>query len=152
MSFRVTKTWKQSTDPDFEAKKNRVLELYDILDGKTEPGVDDPQVVLCMDEFGPLNLSPRPSRSPVGAGSIEDVATRRRRRRATYRRTLEMRHLFAAHDLGVDKIYGHIKTNKRHVPGVLPVPAQPVPARGADRHRVGQLQPTLLREGRYPRR
>ena len=38
MSFQVIKTWKQSTDPDFEAKKNRVLELYGIVDGTT---VDD---------------------------------------------------------------------------------------------------------------
>jgi len=28
VSFQVIKTWKQSTDPDYEAKKNRVLELY----------------------------------------------------------------------------------------------------------------------------
>jgi transposase len=34
VSFQVIKTWQQSNDPDFEAKKNRVLELYDIADGK----------------------------------------------------------------------------------------------------------------------
>ena len=62
VSFQVIKTWKQSNDPDFEAKKNRVLELYDIADGKAEPGPDDPTVVFCMDEFGPLNLLPRPGR------------------------------------------------------------------------------------------
>jgi hypothetical protein len=33
VSFQVIKTWKQSTDPDFEAKNNRVLHLYDIADG-----------------------------------------------------------------------------------------------------------------------
>ena len=27
-------TFKQSNDPDYEAKKNRVLELYDIAKGK----------------------------------------------------------------------------------------------------------------------
>ena len=37
VSFQVIKTWKQSNDPDFEAKKNRVLELYDIADGKAKP-------------------------------------------------------------------------------------------------------------------
>ena len=37
VSFQVIKTWKQSTDPDFEAKKNRVLELYEIADGKVKP-------------------------------------------------------------------------------------------------------------------
>ena len=30
VSFQVIKTWKQSNDPHFEAKKNRVLELYEI--------------------------------------------------------------------------------------------------------------------------
>ena len=34
VSFQVIKTFKVSNDPDFEAKKNRVLELYDIADGK----------------------------------------------------------------------------------------------------------------------
>jgi len=63
VSFQVIKTFKQSNDPDFEAKKNRVLELYDIADGKAEPGPGDPTVVLCMDEFGPLNLLPRPGSS-----------------------------------------------------------------------------------------
>ena len=38
VSFQVIKTWKKSNDPDFEAKKNRVLELYEIADGKAEPG------------------------------------------------------------------------------------------------------------------
>jgi hypothetical protein len=52
------KTYKASTDPDYEAKKNRVLELYAIADGKAEPGPGDPTVVICMDEFGPLNLQP----------------------------------------------------------------------------------------------
>jgi hypothetical protein len=56
----LIKTWKQSSDPDFEAKKNRVLELHGIADGKTKPKKGDPGVVCCMDEFEPLNLLPRP--------------------------------------------------------------------------------------------
>ena len=39
-----------------------MLELYDIADGKTAPGDGDPQIVFCMDEFGPLNLLPRPGK------------------------------------------------------------------------------------------
>jgi transposase len=42
VSFQVIKTYKQSTDPDFEAKKNRVLELYEIADGKAKPKRGDP--------------------------------------------------------------------------------------------------------------
>src|ERR1700685_1157529 len=37
VSFQVIKTYKPSKDPDFEAKKNRVLELYEIADGKAKP-------------------------------------------------------------------------------------------------------------------
>lgn len=115
VSFQVIKTFKQSTDPLFEEKKNRVLTLYDIADGKTEPGPDDPTVVLCMDEFGPLNLLPRPGRqwAPVATKTKpKDASLRRRRRRATYVRTQGIRHLFAAYDLGTDKMYGHVKKSK----------------------------------------
>ena len=62
VSFQAIKTYKQSTDPDYEAKKNRVLELYDIAEGKARPEKGDPTVVICMDEFGPLNLLPRPGK------------------------------------------------------------------------------------------
>ena len=60
MSFQVTKTWKQSRDPDFEAKKNRILHLYGLMDGTTDVLDGDPEVVICVDEFGPLNLQPHP--------------------------------------------------------------------------------------------
>jgi transposase len=113
VSFQVIKTWKQSCDPDFEAKKNRVLELYDIADGKAKPKRGDPSVVICMDEFGPLNLLPRPGRqwAPVAVAGGTG-APRRRRRRATFTRTNGVRHLMAAYDLTRDKVYGHIKTKK----------------------------------------
>ena len=115
VSFQVIKTWKQSSDPDFETKNNRVLELYDIADGKAKPKRGDPRVVICMDEFGPLNLLPRPGKqwAPVAVlGAVDTKAARRRRRRATYTRKNGVRHLMAAYDLNEDKIYGHIKTKK----------------------------------------
>ena len=71
VSFQAIKTYKQSTDPHYEAKKNRVLELYDIVDGKAEPKKKaNPEVVICMDEFGPLPLAPArkqwaPGRQPA---------------------------------------------------------------------------------------
>ena len=107
----MIKTWKVSTDPDFEEKKNRVLELYDIADGKAKPGKGDPTVVFCMDEFGPLNLLPRPGRqwAPVAR---KGEGARARRRRATYKRTAGVRHLMAAYDLSTDKFYGHVRERK----------------------------------------
>jgi transposase len=117
VSFQTIKTLKASHDPDYEAKKNRVLELYDIAEGKAKPKRGDPTVVFSMDEFGPLNLWPRPGRQwapVVRRGSQGSPASpRRRRRRATYQRTKGVRHLFAALDMNQDKLYGHVKTNKK---------------------------------------
>ena len=108
------KTWKTSTDPDYEAKKNRVLGLYAIADGRTAPSSGDPTVVICMDEFGPLNLQPHPGRqwASIAAGKGEQTAPRRRRRRATYTRPSGVRHLLAGYDLATDRLYGHVTKRK----------------------------------------
>jgi transposase len=113
VSFQALKTWKESNDPDFEEKKNRILELYDLADGKAQPGPTDPDVVICYDEFGPLNLQPHPGHH--WAERDENGAPRagpRRRRRATYKRPHGVRHLLAAYDLSTDKLYGHVKVKK----------------------------------------
>jgi transposase len=112
--FQAVKTFKTSTDPDYETKKNRVLALYAIADGKRSPGPGDPEVVICMDEFGPLNLQPHPGRqwAPVAAGKGTATAPRRRRRRATYKRPHGVRHLLAGYDLSTDRLYGHVVTRK----------------------------------------
>ena len=95
--FLHHKTWKASPDPDFEAKKNRVLDLY------AHPPAGSR--VLCLDEFGPLNLQPRlgtgwsPSKHPA-------------RFRATYTRTAGVRHLLAAYDPASGRLYGHIRATK----------------------------------------
>jgi transposase len=36
VSFQRIKTWKESNDPDYEAKKDRVLSLYRLADGKRQ--------------------------------------------------------------------------------------------------------------------
>jgi transposase len=118
VSFQRIKTWKQSSDPEFEAKKNRVLELYEIADAKRDPGPGEASEVICLDEFGPLNLQPRPgrqwaSRSRRRRGEHEPAREPRRRLRATFNRTQGVRHLFAAFDLRADKLYGHVKPRKR---------------------------------------
>jgi transposase len=114
VSFQVIKTFKVSNDPDFEQKKNRVLGLYDIADGKALPGPGDPTVVICMDEFGPLNLQPHPGKqwAPVAAGNGDSAVPRRRRRRATFNRPHGVRHLLAGYDLSTDRLYGHVKCRR----------------------------------------
>lgn len=97
VSFQALKTWKTSTDPDFEAKKNRVLHLYQIADGKIAPEEGDPTVVICMDEFGPRPIQ-RPALRAHQDPQVPDRAL-----------------------------------------GFLPPPAQPLPGRRADRHRLLRL-------------
>jgi transposase len=114
VSFQRIKTWKTSRDPDYAAKKARVEHLYSIADGEVIPDHGEPEVVLCLDEFGPLNLQPHPGRQWAERGGRHKDLDRepRPRRRATYTRPHGVRHLFAAYDLGKDKLYGHIKPKK----------------------------------------
>lgn len=81
--FTHHKTWKASPDPDFEAKKNRVLDLY------ATPPTD--ARVLCLAEFGPLNLQP-------SLGQGRHRSEHPVRFRATYKRTAGVRHPLAAYD------------------------------------------------------
>ena len=99
-------TWKQSNDALFEAKKNRILELYAIVDGNVEPGEHDPTVVICVDEFGPLDLQPHPGKqwAPTAAGKGDTDSPRRRRMRATYTRPHGVRHMMGAYDLSTDRL------------------------------------------------
>jgi len=114
VSFQRVKTWKTSRDPDYAVKKARVEHLYAIADRGVvrEPG--EPDVIFCLDEFGPLNLQPRPGRqwAAVSGKGKEPGRAPRPRMRATYTRTQGVRHLFAALELGEDKLFGHIKPRK----------------------------------------
>ena len=81
ISWQATKTWKGSRDPDFAAKMARILDLYD------RPPADGR--VICVGEFGPLNLQPRPGRGwfPRGrAARLRATYTRNQRCAAPVRR------------------------------------------------------------------
>ena len=109
VSFQAVRTWKRSNDPAFEAKKNRILELYAIADGLAEPGRDDPDIVICLDEFGPLNLQPQPG------GKAWAPRAKPRRIRATYTRPHGVRHLLCALDVGSDLLTGEVSERKTRV-------------------------------------
>jgi transposase len=109
VSFQALRTWKRSNDPEFEAKKNRILELYEIADGLTDPGPDDPKVVICLDEFGPLNLQPQPG------GKAWAPRAKPRRIRATYTRPHGVRHLLCSLDVGSDLLTGEVAEHKTRV-------------------------------------
>jgi hypothetical protein len=98
VSWQATKTWKASADPDFIAKMRRVLDPYD------HPPADGR--IICADEFGPMNLQPRPGRGWQPAGHPL-------RLRATYRRTGGVRHMIAALELATGKMIYRIRVRKR---------------------------------------
>jgi transposase len=114
VTFQRLKTWKASKDPHYAAKKARVEQLYAIADREVIPQDGDPEVIFCVDEFGPLNLQPRPGRqwAPVSGKGKDQAREPRRRLRATYHRTEGVRHLLAAYELGEDRLFGHVKPNK----------------------------------------
>jgi transposase len=96
--WQATKTWKASRDPDFTVKMTRILALYD------RPPADGR--VICVDEFGPLNLQPRPGRGWFPTG-------RPRRLRATFTRTAGVRRMFAALDLASGQMFYRFRDRKR---------------------------------------
>lgn len=87
-----------------------MLELYALADGERALAEGDPEVVICVDEFGPLNLQPQPGRQWALRGGGGERP--RRRRRATYTRPHGVRHMFGALDLARDRLYGHVKRRK----------------------------------------
>lgn len=96
--WRRTKTWKESTDPDFWAKYRRLRRLYR---GRPKGGRR-----ICVDEFGPLNLQPRHGRCLTGEGKKVE------RLRATYHRTGGVRHMLAAYDLETGRLSGLFRKRK----------------------------------------
>jgi transposase len=96
--WRRTKTWKESNDPHFDRKYRAIRRLY------KRPPADGR--VICVDEFGPLNLQPRHGTCTARDGRVT-------RHRATYNRRLGVRHFLAYYDLKTDRLYGYLSPRKR---------------------------------------
>ena len=109
VSFQALRSWKRSNDPVFEPKKNRILELYAIADGLVEAAPDDPTVIVCLDELGPLNLQPQPD------GNAWTPRVTPRRIRATYTRPHGVRHLLCSLDVSSDLLTGEVTEHKTRV-------------------------------------
>jgi transposase len=99
--WRHTKTWKESTDPDFRTRYKRIRRLYQRRPANGRR--------ICVDEFGPLNLLPRHGRCFAGLGK------RVERHRATYHRQGGVRHFLAAYDLETDRLFGIFRKRKTAV-------------------------------------
>jgi transposase len=99
--WRRTKTWKESTDPQFWPKYQAIRRLYRRRPARGRR--------ICVDEFGPLNLLPRAGSCLAGRG--RKVA----RHRATYSRKGGVRHWLAAYDLESDRLLGQFHPRKTWV-------------------------------------
>ncbi|MFQ5807894.1 MAG: IS630 family transposase [Phycisphaerae bacterium] len=97
LRWRHTKSWKESTDPEFWPKYKRIRRLY----AKRPAGGRR----ISLDEFGPLNLLPRHGKHYARSGHVD-------RLRATYRRTGGVRHMFGAYDLERDTLMGRFAQKK----------------------------------------
>jgi transposase len=87
--WRHTKTWKDSTDPDFWSKYRKIRRLYR---HRPEGGRR-----ICVDEFGPLNLLPRHGKHYARTDHVD-------RLRATYSRRGGVRHMYGAYDMERDEL------------------------------------------------
>jgi transposase len=95
--WRHTKTWKESTDPDFWPKYRRIRRLY----GRPPSN----GIRLCIDEFGPLNLLPRHGRHWARTRHVD-------RLRATYSRTGGVRYMLGVYNLERDTLCGRFYRHK----------------------------------------
>jgi transposase len=96
ISLQRTRSWKQSPDPDYEAKAERILALY-----RQQP---ENGVVISFDEKGPESLCPK-----HGCGWA--LRGRPERQRATYNRRQGIRYLVGALDVHAD--YLRIRSRPR---------------------------------------
>jgi len=95
--WRHTKTWKDSDDPQFWPKYQRIRRLY----GKRPKGGRR----ICIDEFGPLNLQPRHGKHYARIGHVDCL-------RATYSRKGGVRYMFGAYDMERDTLVGIFAAKK----------------------------------------
>jgi len=89
ISFQRTRTWKDSTDPDKEAKLDRI----EYLTGHF------PMRCFAFDQFGPLSI--RPCHGTTWARQTKPV-----RLPATYHRTHGIRYFHGCYSLGDDQLWG----------------------------------------------
>jgi transposase len=95
VSFQRTRTWKESRDPDKEAKLDRIEEVT----------TQFPDRCFAFDQFGPLSI--RPCHGSTWAW--ESTPTRLP---ATYTRTHGIRYFHGCYSLGDDQLWGVTRRRK----------------------------------------
>ncbi|MEU9623482.1 IS630 family transposase [Streptomyces sp. NPDC048155] len=89
VTFQRTKRWKESPDPERDAKLDRIEEVLERF----------PDRVFAFDEFGPLGIRPT-------AGSCWAEQGRPERHPATYHRTHGVRYFHGCYSIGDDTLWG----------------------------------------------
>ncbi|MEU4303657.1 IS630 family transposase [Kitasatospora aureofaciens] len=89
VTFQRTKTWKESTDPDYDAKLDRIEHVLDRFPDRT----------FAFDEFGPLGIRPT-------AGSCWAEQGKPNRLPATYKRTHGVTYFHGCYSIGDDTLWG----------------------------------------------
>jgi transposase len=95
ITFQRTKTWKESNDPDRDAKLDRIEEVLDRW----------PDRCFAFDEFGPLAIR------PIG-GSGWAPATRPQRQPANYNKLHGVRQFHGCYSIGDDELFGAVRRRK----------------------------------------
>jgi hypothetical protein len=95
ISFQRTRTWKESMDPDKEAKPDRIEYVTSRFPGR----------VFAFDQFGPLSIRPCD-------GASWAKRSRPQRLPATYRRTHGIRYFHGCYSLADDQLRGVIRRRK----------------------------------------
>jgi transposase len=95
ISFQRTRTWKESRDPDRDAKLDRIEYVTSAY----------PDRCFAFDQFGPLSIRPC-------HGTCWAPRKRPGRLRATYHRTHGIRYFHGCYSLGDDQLWGVVREHK----------------------------------------
>jgi transposase len=95
ISFQRTRTWKESRDPDRDAKLDRIEYVTSAY----------PDRCFAFDQFGPLSI--RPCHGACWAKRKHPA-----RLRATYHRTHGIRYFHGCYSLGDDQLWGAVREHK----------------------------------------
>ena len=95
VTFQRTESWKETDDPDRDAKLDRIEEVLENHPGRT----------FAFDEFGPLQIRPV-------AGSGWAPRGRPQRQRANYRKGHGVRQFHGCYSVGDDMLWGVVRQRK----------------------------------------
>ena len=95
ITFQRTKTWKESNDPQRDAKLDRIEHVIDKHPGR----------VFAFDEFGPLQIRPT-------GGSCWAPRSRPQRQRANYNKLHGVRQFHGCYSVGDDELWGVVRRRK----------------------------------------